>query len=180
MNRSTSTAEWHLVRPGRYYGVVSAEPEQQTSGRLPVIGWREAVFFPGLGIGPVRAKVDTGANTSALHVSDVERIGRDRVRFHIALDRHGRRLSEQLEAPIVRVSNIKSSTGHAQERFVVPLVVGIGAHEFEAEVSLVCRRGMICRMLLGRRALAERFVVDSAAMYLQSTKPLRRKRRSPE
>lgn len=145
---------------------------------LPLIGWREAVVFPELGLGPVRAKIDSGANTSALHVTDVERIDGDLVRFHIALDRHGKRLSERLEAPIVRVSTVKSSTGHAQERFVVPLLVRIGDHEFEAEVSLVCRHGMICRMLVGRRALMGRFLVDSSRMYVQSRRPERKRKRS--
>ena len=150
---------------------------QHANTALPLIGWREAVRFPGLGIGPVRTKIDSGANTSALHVTDVERIEGDRVSFHIALDRHGRRLSERLEAPIIRVSTIRSSTGHAQERFVIPLRVAIGEHGFEAEVSLVCRHGMICRMLLGRRALAGRFLVDASRMYVLSKKPERKSRR---
>lgn len=142
-----------------------------------VIGWRESVRFPELGVGPVRAKIDSGANTSALHVTDVERIDGGRVRFHIAMDRRGRRLSEKLEAPIVRVSTVKSSTGHAQERFVVPLRVAIGSHEFETEVSLVCRRGMLCRMLVGRRALAGRFLVDASRRYLVSERVKRKGRK---
>ncbi|MFG0293062.1 MAG: ATP-dependent zinc protease [Phycisphaerales bacterium JB050] len=150
---------------------------QDANAALPRIGWREAVRFPSLGVGPVRTKIDSGANTSALHVTDVERIEGDRVSFHIALDRHGRRLSERFEAPIVRVSTIRSSTGHAQERFVIPLRVAIGEHRFETEVSLVCRHGMICRMLLGRRALAGRFLVDASRMYVLSKKPERRSRR---
>jgi hypothetical protein len=145
---------------------------------LAVVGWREAVRFPELGIGPVRAKIDSGANTSALHVADVERVGEDLVGFHIALDRHGRRLSERLECPLIRVSTVKSSTGHAQERFVVPLRIAIGEHEVEAEVSLVCRRGMLCRMLVGRRALAGRFLVDSSRRYVLSERPTRRRRQS--
>lgn len=145
---------------------------------LPLIGWREAVHFPELGLGPVRAKIDSGANTSALHVTDVERIEGDRVQFHVALDRHGKRLSERIEAPILRVSAVKSSTGHAQERFVVPLALRIGEHEFQAEVSLVCRHGMICRMLVGRRALTGRFLVDSSRMYVRSKRPVRRRRSS--
>ncbi len=149
---------------------------QDASAVLPLIGWREAVRFPELGVGPVRAKIDSGANTSALHVTDVERIEGDRVSFHIALNRHGTRLSDRLEAPIVRVSTIRSSTGHAQERFVIPLSMSIGEHAFEAEVSLVCRRGMICRMLLGRRALAGRFLVDASRMYVLSKRPHRRPR----
>jgi len=145
---------------------------------LPLIGWREAVHFPDLGLGPVRAKIDSGANTSALHVTDVERIEGDRVQFHVALDRHGKRLSDRIETPILRVSTVKSSTGHTQERFVVAVGLRIGAHEFEAEVSLVCRRGMICRMLVGRRALSGRFLVDSSRVYLQSSRPVRRRRSS--
>lgn len=151
-----------------------SQDKQSENERLPLIGWREAVFFPELGLGPIRAKIDSGANTSALHVSDVERIDGDRVSFHIALDRHGRRLSNRLEAPISRTSSVRSSTGHAQERFVVPLVLAVGEHDFEVEVSLVCRKGMLCRMLIGRRALAGRFLVDSARTYVVSRKPEKR------
>ena len=157
---------------------MTSTPEDNPSQGLPLIGWREAVHFPEHGLGPVRAKIDSGANTSALHVTDVERIDGDRVQFHIALDRHGKRLSKLIEAPIVRVSTVKSSTGHAQERFVVPLTLRIGEHEFQAEVSLVCRLGMICRMLVGRRALSGRFLVDSSGVYMQSSRPVRRRRSS--
>ncbi len=157
---------------------MTSPPQSNAIDALPLIGWREAVRFPEHGLGPVRAKIDSGANTSALHVSDVERIEGDRVRFHIALDRHGKRLSEKIECPILRVSTVRSSTGHAQERFVVPLLVKIGSHEFEAEVSLVSRRGMICRMLIGRRALAGRFLVDSSRMYVLSKRPVRARRSS--
>lgn len=154
---------------------MTSGPTSNELTALPVVGWREAVRFLDLGLGPVRAKVDSGANTSALHVADIERVGDGRVAFHVALNRHGTRLSERLELPIVRVSSVRSSTGHAQERFVVPLRMAIGPHEFEAEVSLVCRQGMLCRMLVGRRALAGRFLVDASRVYVQSERPRRRR-----
>jgi hypothetical protein len=156
---------------------------------LPVIGWRENIDFPDWGVDGVRAKIDTGANTSAIHVHDVEVIDDTRVAFHVSLDPKARRLSDRIEAEVVRESRIKSSTGHAQVRRVVRTDMLVGGHRYPIEASLVCRKSMTCRMLIGRRALAGRFLVDSSRDFLLSDPlelphktgetPPRRKRRPP-
>jgi hypothetical protein len=76
-----------------------------------------------------------------------------------------------VEAPVVRTSRVKPSTGVKQERHVVRALVKIGTHRYSIDVSLVARKDMMCRMLVGRSALVRRFVVDSGKVFLQSGKP---------
>jgi hypothetical protein len=140
-------------------------PSSAPSGPI-VIGWREPVAFPQWRIRRLKTKVDTGARTSALHVSDVEPAGEGRVRFHAVVSVRrvdGRVLLRRvpLEADIARMTVVRSSTGRTQQRYVVRALARIGTFEREIEITLVCRRRMRCRLLLGRTAL-EGFVVDPA------------------
>jgi hypothetical protein len=129
-----------------------------------VIGWREPVSFPQWGIRRLKTKVDTGARTSALHVSDVELLENGQVRFRavVRVRRLGGRVVLRrvpIETPVARTTVVRSSTGRLQHRFVVRAHARIGSLEREIEVTLVCRRRMLCRLLLGRTAL-EGFLVD--------------------
>jgi hypothetical protein len=121
---------------------------------IPIIGWREYVDFPEWGIQNVEAKVDTGARTSALHVDNIERTGTQRVRFDVILSRKDSSKRVSAAAPLVRVVRVRSSNGEVQERYVVSTSIVLGHQEHQIETSLVCRRRMRCRMLLGRTALA--------------------------
>ena len=132
------------------------------------IGWRELVGFPAWGIRGIEAKVDTGARTSSLHVENVKHLPKDRVRFEIVLSRKDHGVRVQAEAPLVRWSTIKSSTGHRQERLIVRTVIRVGDFEREVEVSLVSRKGMLCRMLLGRKAIEGFLIVDPGRRYVLS------------
>lgn len=148
---------------------MSAEKQQATS----TIGWRELVDFPEWGIRGVEAKVDTGARTSSLHVENIEHLPGDRVRFLVVLSRKDPHLRIEAEAPLVRWSSIKSSTGHRQERLIVSTRIQIGSYEREIEMSLVSRHGLLCRMLLGRRALEDGLLVDPTRRYLLSRETYR-------
>ena len=130
----------------------------------PVIGWREPVSLPAWGIRSLKTKVDTGARTSALHVSHIEPLEDGRVRFRavISVRRLGGRRTVRripLECAVSRTALVRSSTGRIQRRLVVKTLARIGGVEREIEITLVCRRRMRCRLLLGRTALAG-FVVD--------------------
>lgn len=146
-----------------------ANDEKRTtppSTPLTVVGWREMVALPEWKIRAIRAKVDTGARTSALDVENIRELPGDRVHFELV---HDRRHPEQrliVETPIVRRTRIKPSTGYVQERLVVKTRARIGGVVKEIEFSLVSRHAMICRMLLGRRALEGDFVVDPSQKYL--------------
>jgi hypothetical protein len=121
-----------------------------------VIGCRERVSLPDWGIHGITAKVDTGARTSAIHVDCIEIRPDGVVRFEVVTGR-GR---VPVEAPMVRLSLVRPSTGKQQQRPVVQTRVRIGPLERVIEIGLVCRRRMLRRMLLGRSALRGRFLID--------------------
>ncbi len=132
-----------------------------------VVGWREIVSLPGLGLSGIPAKIDTGARTSSLHahvLEDFEKAGKRFVRF--AVDWDGQR--HYCEAVHVDVRGITSSNGDQQTRFVIKTPLKIGSLTFRAEISLADRSQMQFPMLIGRTALRRRMVVDSGHSWLQS------------
>jgi len=139
-----------------------------------VIGWREYVDLPELGIRQVKAKSDTGARTSALDVRNVVELGGNRVRFDVVRSRREDGRVVTAEADIVRRTRIKSSFGQAHDRLVIPTKLRIGPVEKDVELGLVSRRKMLCRVLLGRKALEGDFLVDARHTYLYG----RRKRKT--
>ncbi|MFI4916034.1 MAG: ATP-dependent zinc protease [Phycisphaerales bacterium JB060] len=136
---------------------------------LYTMGWRERVALPEWRIRGVRAKIDTGARTSAIHVADFEHLPNGRVRFEVVLREHPERRTKWVEAEIIRESIVKPSSGQPQVRPVVRTSMTIGPLEFQAEVGLVCRQGMLCRMLVGRRAIEGLALVDPSARNLLSS-----------
>lgn len=130
-----------------------------------IIGWSEFVGLPDWGIRRVRAKIDTGARTSALHVENIRKISAHCVRFDVVLSRNRPTKRVTVEADIVRVSRVRPSTGHRQERYVVATTARIGGLRRRIELSLVSREHMICRMLLGRTSLGG-FLVDASRRFV--------------
>jgi hypothetical protein len=132
----------------------------------PIAGWRERVDFPAWGLRGVRAKLDTGARTSAIDVATIEHLDNGRIRFEVVGRHKPKRTTKWVEATPVRTSVVKPSHGEKQERVVCRTPIRIGAIETEIEISLVCRKNMLCRMLLGRTALESAGVlVDSGSKY---------------
>lgn len=136
-----------------------------------VIGWTEAVDFVDWGIAGLRAKVDTGARSSALHVEDLELLAGDRVRFHVILSRVNSRRRVEVVAPITKWAKVRSSNGAYHRRCFVKTKVRIGHVEKVIEVSLVSREKMVFRMLLGRKALEHDFLVDVSKRSELGAKP---------
>jgi len=140
-----------------------------------VLGWREWARLPGIGVQALRAKVDTGARTSALNARAIEpfdRNGEPWVRF--ALRPHRRRTQDiSCEAAVKDVRVVKDSGGHAEERFVIETSLGIGTRPeaWPVEITLANRGGMQFAMLLGRTAIRGRFTVDPARSYLAGRPP---------
>jgi hypothetical protein len=132
------------------------------------IGWAEYVEIPQWNISRLRAKMDTGARTSALHVENIREVGHGRVRFDVRLHRRHIDRRVTVEAPIKRRGRVRPSSGVSQTRIFVSARVHIGPIEQEIELSLVDRERMIFRMLIGRSALAHRFLVDVSKRYLLS------------
>ncbi|UYH56020.1 RimK/LysX family protein [Qipengyuania sp. SS22] len=136
---------------------------------LPVVGWRELVHLPQLGLHAMPAKIDTGARTSSLHgtvLEEFERDGENFVRF--AVDFEQQHVRQVCEAVHVDIRGITSSNGETQRRYVIKTPLRIGDLEFRAEISLADRRDMKFPMLIGRSSLRRRFVVDSGYSWLQT------------
>jgi hypothetical protein len=138
-------------------------------GKLKLIGWRERVALPGLGIEALKVKVDTGARTSALHATNIRYLKKDNgetlVSFLVPLTPK-RKL--RVRAPLISQRKVKSSLGHATVRPVILTEIALGDEIWSIEVTLVNRDPMGFRMLLGRRAVKGRFLVHPGRSYLQS------------
>jgi len=131
-----------------------------------IIGVTEYVNIPAWRISRLRAKIDTGARTSALHVENIREFGIDWVRFDVRLHRERRDRRVTVEAPIARRGRVRPSSGVLESRIFVWATVHIGPVEREIEMSLVDRGKMIFRMLIGRNALAHSFLVDPGRRYV--------------
>ncbi len=144
-----------------------ADPETP-SLRLATLGWREWLALPDLGLVAIRAKVDTGARSSALHVeySETEtEDGVEWVRFGIRPSRRAR--MRDCRAPVVDRREVTDSGGKRSLRIFIRTGVQIGGQRYPIELNLTQRREMLFPMLLGRTAVAGRWVVDPAGSFLQ-------------
>ena len=144
-----------------------------------VLGWRETVSLPDWGISAVIAKLDTGARTSSIHARKIEHLDDGRVRFEVIVRDKPRREAVTIIAEPVREAVVKPKPGTRQRRLVFETTLQLGEHRFVIELNLVNRKGMLSRMLLGRTALAGRFVVDPDRKHVGTRRP-RRPRRPPE
>jgi len=154
------------------------------SNSLPVLGWREWLALPALGIEHIKAKVDTGARTSALHAFFVEpfqRQGEQWVRFSIHPKQKNTKFVVECETPVKDRRVVTDSGGHKEYRYVIETTLALGDITWSAELTLTDRDSMNFRMLLGRSALDGWFLVDPAASYKLGKKPVRyKKKRHPK
>lgn len=137
--------------------------------KLLTVGWREWVTFPELGIPAIKAKVDTGARTSALHAFELDTFvenGQERIRFSIHPLQRRADVVLTCEADVLEQRVVTDSGGHRERRYVIATPISIGEQTWDIEVTLTDRDSMHFRMLLGRTAMRGRIVVDPGAFYL--------------
>ncbi len=136
---------------------------------LATLGWREWVELPSLGLGQVKAKVDTGARTSSLHafeVRDFDDSGVHRVEFKMHPNQHNTDKVVVCVADIIDQREVRDSGGHRESRWVIATPIRIGQYSWDVELNLTSRDDMLFRMLLGRTALRGRALVDPARSFL--------------
>jgi hypothetical protein len=134
-----------------------------------LLGWREWAALPELGIHCIKAKVDTGARTSALHTFRVvrfERDGRSWVRFWVHPLQRSESAVMVCEAPVADRRLVRDSGGHEELRYVILTELALGGERWPIEVTLTDRDSMGFRMLIGRTAIRGRYKVDPGASYL--------------
>ena len=145
-------------------------------------GWREWVGLPDLDVEYIKAKLDTGARSSALHAFNLvefQREGVSWVRFSVHPWQRSAEDEQTIELPVHDRRTIRSSTGHMQQRYVVRMNLRLLDQTFPVDVTLARRDSMGFRLLIGREALRQGFVVDSGRSYLggRPPKPVRRRNR---
>ncbi len=137
------------------------------------IGWKEWLALPHLNIPAIKAKIDTGARTSALHTFQIEPISKNDaqwVKFGIHPMQRRKDIALFCEAPVVDQRDVKDSGGHIENRFVIATPVAIRGRQWMIEITLAHRDDMLFHMLLGRTALAGHCIVDPGRKYLTGRK----------
>lgn len=136
------------------------------------LGWEEWLALPGLGLPAIRAKVDTGAKTSALHATVIEPFGpagKPQVRFLIQPNPEDPTLEITCSANVIDQRQVTSSNGQTEMRYVIEADVEMGDRRWPIEVTLTNRENMAYRMLLGRSAISEDMLVDPNSSLVQPT-----------
>lgn len=134
-----------------------------------IVGWKEWVGLPELGVNALEVKVDTGAKTSALHTFELEPIETAtglQVKFGLHPDRHSTESVLYCQARVVDQRVVSDSGGHKETRYVIRTPIQVGESSWPIEITLTNRENMAFRMLLGREALRGRLLVDPEQSYL--------------
>jgi hypothetical protein len=142
---------------------MTSNPTQAT------LGWREWAALPDLNLPAIKAKIDTGALTSALHAFLIEPYsegGVDMLRFLIHPIQRNQDFQIECHAPVFDFREVTDSGGHREMRYVIQSNIVLGDSTWPIDLTLTNRDTMRFRMLLGRRAMEHRFVVDPGASYI--------------
>ncbi|NEO58818.1 MAG: ATP-dependent zinc protease [Okeania sp. SIO3B5] len=138
---------------------------------LPIIGWREWIALPEIGITRIKAKIDTGARSSALHAFDIETFeidGKPKVKFKIHPQQRDTNQTVIAEAELIDERNVRSSSGQAELRPVILTEVNLMQKKWSVELTLTNRKLMGFRMLLGRQAVRGFFLINPGKSYLDN------------
>lgn len=136
-----------------------------------VIGRLENICLPELGISQLTVRVDSGAQTSSLHVDHIKKIdiqGKPGIAFDIHPDIHDVEVMIKCQAPIYDIRKIKSSNGETEQRYVIETCAKIGEYEWPIQITLTDRSDMTYLMLLGRQAMGSNFLIDPSKAFVAS------------
>ena len=155
-----------------------ATADAATSGNSEplIIGWREWVSLPQLGLPAIKAKVDTGARSSAIHAFDIERVrrdGQDWLLFQVEPIQRDSSIVRRCEAPLVDIRRVTDSGGHAADRYFITTELHLGPLQRTIEMTLTQRNDMLFRMLLGRTAMVPGVLADPSRSFTLGRKSAR-------
>lgn len=139
-----------------------------------MLGWREWISLPALGIDHLKAKVDTGARSSSLHAFDIRKVeldGQEWVEFKVHPHQHDNEQTVSCRAPLKDYRQVTDSGGHRSMRYVIETELAMGDESVRAEITLADRSDMLFRMLIGRTAMKGRYIVDPGRSYCVSKPP---------
>jgi len=149
------------------------ESIRESFGPPVILGWREWFALPEVGIPAIKAKLDTGARSSSLHVRHMEifrKGGKKWVRFEVDFDPRNPLLLSKAELPVLDERIVRNSGGDGEHRVVIRTSIEIAGRVWEADVTLTSRHDMRFRMLIGREAMSGRILVDAGRSYLAGRK----------
>jgi ribosomal protein S6--L-glutamate ligase len=135
-----------------------------------ILGWQEWVSLPDLGLPALKAKIDTGARTSALHTHLIDPFGTAKhpmVRFTVRPNPHRTDLEIEASAPVIDRREVISSNGERELRFVIATRLSMGGSEWPIEITLTNRERMTYRMLIGRQGIRPNVLVDPDTSFRQ-------------
>ena len=147
---------------------------KRRGGPRPTVGWREWVRLEDLTTTPIKAKIDTGARTSSLHAFGLAlRDSPDGTvaTFEVHPLQRSAKQSDRVEIAVQGFRDIRSSSGHQERRPVIRTPITLGGHRFDIDITLTSRDEMGFRMLLGRVALRNRFLIDPGRSFCLGDNP---------
>ena len=156
------------ARKSPFKAVDNREVFNITTHEERLVGWREWVAIPALNLPAIKAKVDTGARTSALHAFYLEPFsvnGVERIRFGVHPVQRRKDIVVECEADILDRRAVTDSGGHRETRYTIEVEILLGGEQWPIEMTLTDRDTMQFRMLLGRTALRGRTLVDPTRSY---------------
>ena len=140
----------------------------KTVKKYPIIGWREWVRLPNLSIDKIKAKIDTGARTSALHAFNIDRFhkhGKEKVYFELHPMQRNDHKTVKCHADLIDIRFVTDSGAHRELRYVIETPLILGGLCRPIEITLTDRASMTFRMLLGRKALQHHYIIDPTRSY---------------
>jgi hypothetical protein len=140
-----------------------------------IIGRREHVNFPELGLENIEAKIDTGAYTSSIHCKEVKQLKKNNnefVSFTLLDPEHPLFENEPIEWPLFKIKQVKNSFGQVEKRFVIKTKISFFDELYEIEISLADRSLMEYPLLLGRKVLKRKFIVDVSKLHYAPNKKI--------
>jgi hypothetical protein len=132
---------------------------------MEVVGYIESVDLPEIELFGLDAKIDTGADSCSIHCDDIVS-GEDQVTFLLHDEVHPAYHGKKITLPIAKRSKVKSSNGKTEERIFIEIPIKLGCKTFNAEISLSNRKNMKYPMLIGRRFMSHRYLVDVSHKYI--------------